>query len=522
MGLFRSGIEKEFAYYRRQKTFPFMDEVSYTTTQLHQEKSAILDAAHKYGKRVLVHDVYSRNLNEPSFVATPDGQWLTVEEWVESQRRRLASTKRTPAEIYRSAAAKLGPDIFTRAGFDDGVPGLAATDMWESLFEQAVERFDATLAGDSELVDEDVETALAVQAGVIIGTPQGSLPDTSDPIFHALLIAGRAGYAWRTVEKDKPKGFGFVGDKLEEVYRSVVVQGGDRSSTLCIAAEQALEDGILFQWESPGGMSRGEYFLEAAYDYALSDVLGYDGGDLAGEQALRRMFFLGVLTRDMEAFTGPPPAAANAAAEARTEQRLGRELFERDPEAYIKLAGWIVSDAVRPQLPEQLQLIVVRTIAPLLTYFDPDMKLGGEMTPLAAATSSFYVEVSTAAYQLAVTEEWEDFDAAEFNRLADQCLAVRGQSDTAEENASRVVGGVSGELDHYAPLAQYVEAQPANIRLGTFADRFTIHPGDALVAFIDEDESVSEKTGHASGLAWTSGVMLALVEKAGRVESAVP
>jgi hypothetical protein len=510
MGLFRSGIEKEFAHYRRQKTLSFMDEVPYTTAQLHQEKPAILDAAHKYRKRVLVHDVYSTNPGEPAFVATPDGQWLTIEEWIESQRRKLPTTRRTPAEIYRAAAEKNGPDILTRAGFDST---LDDTGMWEWLFEKAVERFDQRIAGDGELADEDVENALLVQAGVLVGTPQGEFPEAEDPIFHALHVAGRAGYVWRTIEHDPPKGLGQAHEELEQVYCGIAVHGGDRTSTLCVAAERALDDGAKFWWASPGAMLKGRNFLEAAYDYVLSDVLGYDGGDLAGEQALRRMFFLGVLMRDMETFTGPAPAAEDYAADAPVEQRLGRELFERDEDAYMKLAGWIVSDSVRPQLPEDLRRISTRVIYPLLSYFDRETKVG-EITPLASALARFYGEITTGAYTLASREEWESFDAAEFGGLADEALARNGRTDDNEENAALIVGGVSGRLDDYAALSAYVDAQPANIRLGAFADRFAVSPGEALISLIDEDGSVKEKVRWTSTIGWATGVMLSLLERA--------
>ena len=511
MGLLRSGIEKEFAHYRRQKALAFMDEVPYTTTQLHQDKAAILDAAHRYRKRVLVHDVFSGNPHEPSFVATPDGQWLTIEEWVESQRRQLPTTKRTAAEIYRAAAEKNGPDILTRAGFD---PTLDDTGMWEWMFDQAVERFDVKISGDRELVDEDVENALLVQAGVIVDTPQGEFPDTDDPIFQALLVAGRGGYVWRTIEHDPPKGLGQAHEELEQIYRSVAALGGDRTSTLCVGAERALDEVAKFWWASPGAMLKGRSFLEAGYDYVLSDVLAYDGGDLAGEHALRRMFFLGVLIRDMETFTGPAPAPDGAAVPV--EQRLGRELFEQDEEAYLKLAGWIISDSVRPQLPAHLQGISTRAVFPLLSYFDPDMR-GSDMSPLAGALGRFYVEIATGAYTLASREEWEGFDAAEFRRLANDALATKGRSDDAEENASRIVTGVSVQLDDYDTLTPFVDAQPATLRLGKFADRFVVSPGDALISLMEHDDSVKEKVGWTSTIGWTAGVMLALLEQAALV-----
>jgi len=225
------------------------------------------------------------------------------------------------------------------------------------------------------------------------------------------------------------------------------------------------------------------------------------------------MFFLGVLIRDMETFAGPAPATDGAVAEAPAEQRLSNELFEQDEDAYIKLAGWIISDSVRPQLPERLQGISTRVLFPLLSYFDPDMR-GGDMSPLAGALGRFYVEISTGGYTLASREEWEGFDAAEFRRLADDALAAKGRSDDPEENVSRIVTGVSAQLDDYGALTAFVDAQPATLRLGKFADRFTVIPGDTLIALMEHDDSIREKVRWTSTIGWAAGVMLSLIERA--------
>jgi hypothetical protein len=205
------------------------------------------------------------------------------------------------------------------------------------------------------------------------------------------------------------------------------------------------------------------------------------------------------------------------AMEALGEEELGRSLFERDREAYIRLAGDLASDSDPSQLPDALQGVVSRVIVSLVTYFDPGMRLGDKLTPLAGALGHFYTQVLAGSYLLASVEEWDEFDAREFNRLADDCLAVHGRSQTVEQEAARLVEGVSGQLDDYAALTAYVNQLPAYVRLGEFADTYALIPGDELRGLMDEDDSLREKVGWTSTLGWVSGVMLVLLEEAGRI-----
>jgi hypothetical protein len=200
------------------------------------------------------------------------------------------------------------------------------------------------------------------------------------------------------------------------------------------------------------------------------------------------------------------------AMEAVAEQELGRALFERDREAYIRLAGELASDSDPSQLPDALQRIVSRVLVSLMTYFDPGMRLGDELTPLAGALGRFYTQVLAGSYLLASEEEWEEFDAREFNRLADDCLAVHGRSQTAEQEAARLVEGVSGQFDDFAALTTYVNQLPAYVRLGEFADTYALIPGDELRGLMDEDDSLREKVGWTSTLGWVGGVMLVFVK----------
>jgi hypothetical protein len=87
MRFFRSRIDRYFDHFRRDGTFDSSDELPYMTIDPGDEKEAILEEASKYGKFIFVRVVRSADPSSPSFIATPKGEWLTVDEYVEAQRK---------------------------------------------------------------------------------------------------------------------------------------------------------------------------------------------------------------------------------------------------------------------------------------------------------------------------------------------------------------------------------------------------------------------------------------------------